>query len=116
MFALQLVHPRPGRDTTAKRARYQSPVRCPLAGAGLVHGSGYVLTRIDLLTGRCAPVDLLRYRIDAGVELTPAVERGHDHAPALTALPVIPVVTDDVTPQALVIGINSGHDVAAGGA
>ena len=50
-----------------------------------------LLTRIRVLAGRVASLELRRYRLEVGVELPAAVEGSHDHVPALTALRVIPV-------------------------
>jgi len=93
----------------AKRSPYESSVGRPLAGAGLVHGSGHMLTRIHMLADRFASLYLLRCGLETGVELPSAVECSHDHVPALMAFRVIPVVMDDVTSQAVVLGVNSGH-------
>ena len=76
-----------------------------------MHDAGHLLTRIDFGAGGFAPLHLLRCCMEAGVELRPAVERGHDHGPALMTPGVIPVMTDDVTPQAVVVGVNPGHHV-----
>ena len=51
-----------------------------------------------------APPYLRSDRIEAGAELPPAVERRHDHVPALMAHRVTPIVTHDVTPQVAVTG------------
>lgn len=106
---LQVVHPRPGRDTVAERPPDQAPVGRPPAGTRLLHDAGHPLTRIDLRAGRFAPLHVLRYGPETGAELAPAVECGHDHMPPLMPLRVIPVMTDDVPAQAVVVGVNPGH-------
>jgi len=75
----------------AERSPDEPPVGLPAAGTGLVHDSGHMPTRIRVLAGRVASLELRRYRLEVGVELPAAVEGSHDHVPALTALRVIPV-------------------------
>jgi hypothetical protein len=79
---------------------------------GSLHDSGHMLTEINRLASGAAPPYLLRRGIKAGVELRSAVECRHNHVPALTALRVIPVVTHDVTPQGVVVGVHPAHDVS----
>jgi len=73
-----------------------------------------VLTRIHLLARRPAPIDLLPNGPQTGVELPPAVKRGHDDVPALTALRVIPEVAHDKAPQGVICGVNPGHSLQHG--
>src|SRR5262249_22861297 len=111
---LQVLHPLPRRDTVAKRPHDQPSVGRPPPGAWLVHDSGHVLTRIAMLAGGLAPLHVVPGSLKAGVDLPPAVERCHYHVPALMARRVVPVVMDDVPPQVVVVGVNSGHDVKSG--
>ena len=76
-----------------------------------MHGSRHMLTPINLLASGSASLYLLCHGLETGIELPSGIERSHDHVPALMALRVIPVVTDDVTPHTVVLGVNPGHDV-----
>jgi hypothetical protein len=78
--------------------------------ARLKFGSGDVLARIDVLASGSAALYRLRLGLEAGVELPAAGERRHHDVPALVALRVVPVVIDDAAAQAVILGVNSGHN------
>jgi len=98
----------------AERPRSEPPVCGALPVAWLVDGSGDVLARIELLANGPAPLEPLRLGLKAGIELPSAVERGNDDVPALMTLRVISVVVDDVAAQAVVVGVDSGHNGKSG--
>jgi len=68
-----------------------------------------VLTGIDRLTGLPAAVDLRVHALEAGLELSLAVERGYHHMPSLPALRVIAVVTDDEALDAVIFRVHARH-------
>jgi hypothetical protein len=85
------------------------PVRRSAEITGLVHNSGRVLPRIDVLAAFSALPDLSPDALDAHKKLAFVVERGHYYMPPLPPRRVIAVVTDDKALNCVVLRVNSGH-------